>query len=101
MLLSTVRSRSEGSTLAGLLVRKRLAACVNILPGISSIYRWKGSVERARECLLIIKTDARHLKQVESMIRKHHTYEVPEMIGWPILFGHRPYLTWLEASVAH
>ena len=56
-------------------------------------------MDQARELLLVIKTDLRHLKEVEKTIRQHHTYEVPEIIGWPIAWGHAPYLKWLKDSL--
>ena len=57
-------------------------------------------MDHARELLLIIKTDLRHLKQVEKTIRECHTYEIPEIIGWPIAWGHQPYLDWLADSIS-
>ena len=100
LLLTTVSSRKEATKLGQVLLRHKRAACVNIIPGVNSLFWWKGSVDRAREFLLLIKTDRRQLSKVEKLIRDHHSYEVPEMIGWPIRWGHKPYLKWLSTSVS-
>ena len=99
LLLSTVDSRKTATKLARLLVQKGLAACVNLIPNVDSYFRWKGALDQAHELLLIIKTDSHHLKQVEQTIRTYHPYKVPEMIGWPIEWGHKPYLKWLRDSL--
>ena len=99
LLLTTVPTRKEALKLAELLVKEKLAACVNIVPAVRSIFRWKGQIDRAREVLLIVKTGERHLKRVEKTIRAYHSYQVPEMIGWPIAWGHKPYLDWLGENV--
>ena len=99
LLLSTVGSYKEAKKIAHALVRNRLAACVNIIPEVNSVFRWQGTVDQARESLLVIKTELRSLKQVERAIREHHSYEVPEMVAWPIKWGHQPYLKWLFDSV--
>ena len=99
LLLSTVGSYREATKIADILIRGRLAACVNIIPKVDSVFRWRGAVDHARESLIMIKTDLRNLKRVERAIRKHHSYEVPEMIAWPIKWGHQPYLKWLFDSV--
>ena len=83
-----------------MLVRGKLAACVNVVRSVQSFFRWQGKLEQAGEWLLIIKTDERSLQQVERTIRKHHSYEIPEMIAWPIRWGHGPYLKWLEESIS-
>ncbi len=100
LLLSTTNSRKNAEKIAGVLIREKLAACVNIIPNVSSIFRWRGKIDQAQELLLVIKTDSRFLKKIEKTIRKHHPYEIPEMIGWPITWGHKPYLKWLMDSVS-
>ena len=99
LLFSTVGSYRKAKKIADILVRGRLAACVNIIPKVDSVFRWQGAVDQAVESLLMIKTELRNLKRVERAIRKHHTYEVPEMVAWPIEWGHKPYLRWLFGSV--
>ncbi|OGX05274.1 MAG: hypothetical protein A3G87_06405 [Omnitrophica bacterium RIFCSPLOWO2_12_FULL_50_11] len=97
--MTTVSKRKEALKIARVLVRERLAACVNIVPAADSVFRWQGRIDRARELLLIVKTDAPHLKRIEETIRTHHSYQVPEMIAWPIAWGHQPYLDWLSSAV--
>jgi uncharacterized protein involved in tolerance to divalent cations len=80
-------------------VEGRLVACVNILPGaVTSIYRWKGKVESARERLLLMKTSRKQLAKLEATVKRLHSYEVPEFIALPIVAGSRAYLAWLEES---
>ncbi len=80
-------------------VKKRLAACANLIPKIHSIYHWKGAVEEAPEVLLILKTTRRRLPALEKLIRKIHPYEVPEFIALKIDEGSAPYLSWIESSL--
>jgi uncharacterized protein involved in tolerance to divalent cations len=82
------------------LVTERLAACVNLLPEMDSIYRWKGQVEVDRERQVIIKTTARCVPQLEARIRQLHEYEVPELIVLPITGGSEAYLRWIRESTA-
>ena len=100
LLLSTIDSPKNATKIAKTLVKKGLAACVNVIPQVNSLFRWKGVVDQTHELLLIIKTDRRHLRQVEKTIRKYHPYEIPEIIGWPIVWGHQPYLRWLSDSTS-
>ena len=100
LLLSTVPSLKEAKLIADALISKRLAACVNIIPEVHSFFRWKAAVDQTQELLLVIKTDKRFLKRLEKIIRKHHSYDVPEMIGWPIVWGHKPYMNWLRDSIS-
>ncbi|NUN47967.1 MAG: divalent-cation tolerance protein CutA [Candidatus Brocadiae bacterium] len=97
VILSTTPS-SRAKKLARALVRERLAACVNILPGASSVYRWKGRVEEARESLLVIKTRLSTWPRLEARLRELHPYDVPEILELPIARGSRPYLLWLDSS---
>jgi periplasmic divalent cation tolerance protein len=99
LVLCTVGKLEEAETIAQALVERRLAACVNLLPGATSIYRWKGQVERDEECLLVIKTRAERFEDLRSAIVAQHPYEVPEIIALPIEAGHAPYLAWLDESV--
>lgn len=73
----------------------RLAACVTVLPGVESIYRWNDAVETANEVLLVIKTSAERFPALKSAILDLHSYEVPELIALPVSVGSEPYLTWL------
>ena len=99
LLVSIAASAREAKKIARILVQKRLCACVSIIPNVHSVFIWKNKVNQAKESLLMIKTDQGKLKEVERTIRAHHSYEVPEMIGWPIRWGHKPYLDWLSHSL--
>ncbi len=78
---------------------ERVAACVNILQGVRSLYWWKGKVEDAEECLLLFKTKKSQFGELERVVRRTHPYEVPEIIALPLTRGHGPYLDWIEESV--
>ena len=84
---------------ADALVESRVAACVNIVPTVRSVYRWKGAVEREDEALLVIKTTAERVESVMDRIRRIHPYDVPEVISLPIEEGLPEYLDWLRAQV--
>ena len=98
IVLSTAGSEQEAHKIAHILVKGRLAACVNILPQVQSIYRWKGEIESAQEWLLLIKTRADKFPAVCDAIRELHSYEVPECIVLEIEDGSLPYLQWLERA---
>ena len=95
-VLSTVPSIKKARQLAGLLVSKRLAACVQILSGLESHYRWRGKKETAKEVLLLIKTKASAYKKLEKTLLKNHPYEVPEIVCLPITKGSKTYLDWIK-----
>uniref|UniRef100_A0A914CYP5 G-protein coupled receptors family 1 profile domain-containing protein n=2 Tax=Acrobeloides nanus TaxID=290746 RepID=A0A914CYP5_9BILA len=95
----TVPSIEVGKKIAHEVVKSRLAACVNIVPGVTSIYEWKGKLEEDNELLLIIKTKSDQLENLKSSIVKIHPYEVPEFISLPIETGSDPYLKWIENQV--
>ena len=96
--LCTVPDRESGERIAKALVEEKLAACVNLLPGVSSIYRWQGKVEKAEECLLIIKTGVSRFEPLKQRIKALHPYKLPEIIALPIIHGSREYLNWLTES---
>lgn len=85
--------------IAEALVNARLAACVNILPSVHSIYRWQGKLETAEEVLLLIKTTGEHFPSLEDRIRELHTYDTPEIVAVPITAGSEKYLSWLREQV--
>ena len=95
-VLSTVPGIKKARTLAGLLVSRRLAACVQIIPGLESHYRWRGKKETTREVLLLIKTQFSNYKKLEKTLLENHPYEVPEVICLPITKGSRSYLDWIS-----
>jgi periplasmic divalent cation tolerance protein len=99
VVLTTVETQEEGVRLASLLIERKLAACVQILPQMISIYRWQGAVEQASEALLLIKTTRTAYSQLEAVIKQHHSYQTPEIIALPIEAGLPEYLAWLADSV--
>ena len=100
IVLVTCGTIVEARRIGSALVRKRLAACVNIVLGpVQSIYRWKGKVESVREVLMVVKTTAKRLPDLESEVKKLHSYDVPEFVVLPIAAGSREYLAWLGESV--
>lgn len=99
VVLCTCGGDEEAQRLARALVEDRLAACVNIVPGIQSVYRWQGAVEEAGEVLLLIKTSRGLFDQVCAKIRALHSYELPEAIALSIEGGSEPYLAWLAGGL--
>ena len=99
VVLSTFPSIEKASEVAGLLVDERLAACVNVLPGVTSIYRWEGRSEEAAECLLVIKTDGARYPALERRVHELHSYTVPEVLALPVDAGAPAYVQWLTESV--
>ena len=97
--LTTVGSLEEGRRLARLLVERRLAACVNLVPLVNSVYRWQGAVEEAAEVLLVMKTTAGILPALEAAVRELHPYEVAEFLVLAVESGSQPYVDWLLESV--
>jgi periplasmic divalent cation tolerance protein len=95
----TVGSPAEGERLSRALVEERLAACVNRIHSIQSVYRWEGKVEQSEEEMLIIKTRKELFAALEKRVRELHSYSVPEIIALPLIEGSAAYLRWLEEQV--
>ncbi|MFH0772498.1 MAG: divalent-cation tolerance protein CutA [Candidatus Omnitrophota bacterium] len=93
-------SRSEARKIARYLVKKRLAACVNIIAAVESIYTWKGKIESAREFMLIIKSTAKRFPDIEKAVKSLHSYECPEIIEISIKGGSRSYIRWISDAVS-
>jgi len=100
VVLITSDSIEESDHIARTLVEKKMVACVNIVRGIDSYFRWEGKLDSARENLLIAKTKASLLPDIIDALRKLHSYDVPEVIALPIIGGNQDYLEWLEQSIA-
>jgi periplasmic divalent cation tolerance protein len=99
IVLSTAGSKEEAQKIARELVERQLAACVNILPQVMSIYRWEGEVEQAQEFLLLIKTTKALFTRVRDAIKELHSYELPECVSLAIDDGSVEYLEWIVDSV--
>jgi periplasmic divalent cation tolerance protein len=99
IILCTCGKEGEALAIANALIEARLAACVNLLPPIQSIYRWQGEVEIAQEVLLIIKTTQERFPAVRDRIAQLHTYDTPEIIAIPVMNGSDKYLAWLREQV--
>jgi len=92
----TTSSYEEARKIADALVDLKKAACVNIVPKVNSLFRWKGKIEEAEESLMVVKTRAELFPDVVSTVKSIHSYEVPEIIALPIVEGDPDYLTWLK-----
>jgi periplasmic divalent cation tolerance protein len=95
---ATCKDRRQAVKIARALVCEKLAACVNIVPGIASIYAWKGKVEEAREVLLLIKSRGALSKRLAARVKELHSYSVPEVVTIPIASGNPDYLRWVRES---
>jgi len=98
VVLMTAAGEQEAARIAELLVNQRLAACVQILPEIQSVYIWQGQVQREKELLLLAKTTRANFAALEREVRQIHSYETPEIIALSIVAGSDPYLDWLTSS---
>jgi periplasmic divalent cation tolerance protein len=99
MAISSCSSRAEADAIARALVEQRLAACVQIVPGAVSVYRWKDAIEQAEETLLFIKTAEALVTGLREALARLHSYEVPELIVLPIVDGAPAYLAWMEKEL--
>jgi periplasmic divalent cation tolerance protein len=99
LVLTTAASEAEARKIAHHLVERQLAACVNLIPRIMSLYRWQGIIEQSEEYLLLIKTTAGKFTQIRQTIEELHSYQLPECISIPITQGSEAYLAWMEDSV--
>jgi len=96
IILCTCPNGDTAQTLASGLVESRRAACVNVMANITSVYLWKGKVEKDNESLLIIKSTAANVDSITHWIQEHHPYELPEVVAVPIVAGLEPYLRWIH-----
>lgn len=99
LVLSTFGDADTAARVARTLVEERLAACVNLVPSVRSIYRWQGAVCDDAETLAIVKTTAERYPQLAARLTELHPYQVPEILALPVAAGHPPYLAWLAAEV--
>ncbi len=96
VIMSTVSGETEGQRIAEELVNRGLAACVNVIPGVTSYYKWHGTTEVSDELVMLIKTRASHYGKVRDVIKELHSYEVPEIVALPIMNGDESYLKWID-----
>jgi periplasmic divalent cation tolerance protein len=98
IVLTTAGSQEEARKIAQALVERRLAACVNIVPHVESIYRWQGKVETAEEWLLLIKTQAELFDRVHDAVKELHSYDLPECVMLEVTAGSQKYLDWIAKN---
>ena len=99
VVLNTCANAPEAEKIARRLIETRLAACVNILPGVRSFYRWQGAIEDSGEWLLLIKTSRGRLEELRAELERLHSYEVPELVALAIVDGSPNYLNWLDTEL--
>ena len=96
----TAPSIEVAQNLAENLLKARLVACVNVVNGVESIYRWEGSIERGSEVLMILKTSAKHQDAIAKLIHDEHPYDVPECVFTTVVSGYQPYLQWIHRETS-
>lgn len=99
VVLTTCGSQEEAQKIARLVLEQRLAACVNVMPKIESLYWWNGAIESSGEFLLIIKSSRGNYQKLQAEIAKAHSYEVPEVIALPVVEGRASYLEWMDREM--
>jgi periplasmic divalent cation tolerance protein len=99
VVFSTCAGEEEGARIGRKLVEEKVAACVTMLPGARSMYRWAGKMEEESECLLVIKTSRAKFDELRHALEKAHSYEVPEMVALQVIEGSPNYLAWLEEQL--
>ena len=101
LVITTCPSMDEAERLAERLLAARLAACVNIVPGVVSLYEWQGKLEREQEFMLLIKTRAEGFPELEKLVQASHSYELPELVAVPIEEGSKAYLNWIDTQLGN
>ncbi len=100
VLFITTANTGEAQQISKVLLEQKKAACVNIIPNIDSLFWWEGKLDSERENLLVVKTKASLLSEIINLVKKMHSYAVPEIIAMPIVGGNQDYLEWIEKSVS-
>jgi periplasmic divalent cation tolerance protein len=99
IVLTTAASPEEANRLARILVEERLAACVTLIPGVQSIYRWEGQIQVSAEMMLLLKTGPNQLDALEARLHELHSYQTPEFLVLPVESGSSSYLEWLNSNL--
>lgn len=99
VIFVTASNKKQAQKIAVSLIKARLAACVNIIDRIHSVFFWESKVDQAKEVLLVIKSKKEHMQKIIKLVKSLHSYEVPEIIALPVIAGDKPYLRWIDASV--
>lgn len=99
VVLNTCSTREEAERIARRLVELRLAACVNLIGGVRSVYHWQGKVDESEEVLLVIKSNRGLFPQLREALAREHSYEVPEVVALPVVDGSEAYLAWLDREL--
>lgn len=99
VVLVTTKNNKEARKISASLIKAKLAACVNVVDKIDSIFFWAGKIDQAEESLLVIKSKKEKLPQIIKRVKSLHSYKVPEIIAIPIIAGDKPYLRWIDAAL--
>ncbi len=99
IIFVTVGNKKEAQKIAAGLIKQKLAACVNIIDKVDSVFFWESKIDKAREFLLMIKSKKEKLPKIIKLIKSLHSYKVPEIIALPIIAGDKPYLRWIDAAL--
>ena len=99
VILITVSKKEEAKKIAAKLLKEKLAACVNIVDKVESLFWWQGKINKAAESLMMIKSTKAKFGKIVKSVLSVHSYTVPEIIAFPIIAGHKPYLDWIDASI--
>ena len=99
VIFVTASNKREAQKIAAGLIKQRLAACVNIMDKVDSVFFWEGKIQKAKESLLIIKSKKEKMSKVVKLVKSLHSYKVPEIIALPVIAGDKPYLRWIDAAL--
>ncbi len=99
VIFITCATKKEADSIAKALIKNKLAACVNIVAQVESVFWWQGKVDRSKESLLMVKSKKSKLHKISKLVKSLHSYQVPEIIALPIIDGYKPYLDWIDESL--
>ena len=99
VIFVTASNKKEAQRIAAGLIKQKLAACVNIVDKVDSLFCWDGKTQKAKELLLIIKSNKENMPEIIKLVKSLHSYELPEIIALPVIAGDKPYLRWIDAAL--